>query len=80
MRADGDAFANAAERVRGAACGGADRRSDSADEERTAEADRVEGLAENARVKRFEVDRDVWEFWYYSRRLRSGRWKMRRPV
>lgn len=62
FEADADAFAEAAEVDDSFARGVGERRSCGAEEKRADDADGVEGLAENARFERFDVNGDVWEF------------------
>lgn len=62
FEADADAFAESAEVDDSFARGACERRSCGAEEKRADDADGVEGLAEDARFERFDVNDDVGEF------------------
>jgi hypothetical protein len=62
FEADTDAFAESAEVDDSLARGGGKRRSCGAQEKRADDADGVEGLAEDARFERFDVNDDVGKF------------------
>ena len=62
LEADTDAFAEAAEVDDSFPKGAGERRSYGSEEKRADDADSVDGLAENARFERFDVNDDVGEF------------------
>jgi hypothetical protein len=62
FHADGDAFADAADGLDRSAIDGRERRVDSAEKEDAGQADSLEGLLKDARLKSGDVGGDIGEF------------------